>query len=92
MTPRDYTAEFKPFSRVTKPIAVASRDNAAVWVQGMLLQADDLRVAASQAMGHGFKIQAGFQSVEFTDADNRLGDDDHAGGKAPASEFPRFVN
>jgi hypothetical protein len=93
MTPRDYTAEFKTFRRVTKPIAVSSRDKAAtVWIQGMLLEADDLRVAASQAMGHGFKIQAGFQSIEFMGGWNSLEDDDHASGEAPASEFQRYVN
>jgi hypothetical protein len=58
----------------------------------MLLQADDLRFAADQAMAQGFKVPAGFQSIEFTGTGNSLGDDDHSSGQVPASEFPRFVN
>jgi hypothetical protein len=92
MTPRDYTGEFQSFRRVTKPISVPSRDDAAVWVQGMLLQADDLRIAAGQAMDHGFEIHAGFESIEFMSTGDGLEDHSQVSAEVPAGEPPGLVN
>lgn len=92
IAPQSYTAELAPFRCVTQPIA-ADRENTPRWVQGMLLQGEDLRVATRQAMNRGFEVRSGFQSIHFTEADDTdVKVRDQIGRIAPAPVRGRRAN
>jgi hypothetical protein len=67
LAPQNCTIEFIDFRRVTDPLR--SGHNQGVWVQGMLLHAEDLRTAVKQAMREGFDVHSGLDRISFADAE-----------------------
>jgi hypothetical protein len=65
IAPQNWTVEFTEFSRVTDPIRSGKKQD--VWVQGMLLHADDLRSTVKRAMCQGFDVQPGLNRISFVD-------------------------
>lgn len=76
LAPQNWTLEFSEFQRVTDPLRSGHKQD--VWVQGMLLNAEDLRIAIRHAMREGFDVHSGLNHISFVDteadtSDHRLG-------------------
>jgi len=61
--PNNSTVEFATFHRVTDPLRSGKQRD--VWVQGMLLHTERLRLAVAEAMAPGFEVHPGLTCIRF---------------------------